>query len=89
MAFPKKIRWNMTFLVLSLKMIFPFPEIMILLFKQKIKNNLSQKKIHENMIFFFKCSEKMVFLKKSHWNMIFFVLSGKMIFLVSQKYDIF
>ena len=29
---------------------------------------------------FFKCSEKMVFWKKSHWNMIFLVLSGKMVF---------
>ena len=30
---------------------------------------------------FFKWSEKMVFPKKSHWNMIFLVSSGKMIFL--------
>ena len=30
---------------------------------------------------FSKCSEKMVFPKKSNWNMIFLVLSGKMIFL--------
>ena len=29
--------------------------------------------------------EKMVFLKKSHWNMIFLVLSGKMIFLFPEN----
>ena len=37
---------------------------------------------------FFKCPEKMVFPKKSHWNMIFLVLSGKIVFF-SGKYDIF
>ena len=38
---------------------------------------------------FFKCSEKMVFPKNSRLNMIFFVISGKMVFLFSRKYDIF
>ena len=40
----------MIFLVLSAKMVFLFPENMILIFRQKIKDNLSQK-IHRNMVF--------------------------------------
>ena len=67
-------------LVLSGKMTFLFPENIILLFN-KMKDDLSQKKYMEHDIFF-KCSEKMVFPKKSHWNMIFLVvLSGKMTIL--------
>ena len=35
---------------------------------------------------FFKCCEKMIFPKKSHWNMIFLVvLSGKKIFLFPEN----
>ena len=30
---------------------------------------------------FIKCSEKVVFPKKSHWNMIFLISSGKMTFV--------
>ena len=40
----------MIFLVLSGKMIFLFPENMVLFFRQKMKDDLS-KKIHGNMIF--------------------------------------
>ena len=29
------------------------------------------------------------FLQKSHWNMTFLVISGKIVFLLSRKYDIF
>ena len=54
----------------------------------------------KTMFYFSKCSEKMVFLKRLHWNIIFPVLSGKMIFFRqkmkddlchnnSWKYDIF
>ena len=50
MVFPKKLRWNMIFLVLSRKMIFLFPENMILHLRGKMKDDLSQK-IHGNMIF--------------------------------------
>ena len=50
MVFPKKSHWNMIFLVLSGKMIFLFPENMILFFRQKMKDDLSQE-IHGNMIF--------------------------------------
>ena len=39
----KKLRWNMIFLVLSGKMIFLFPENLILFFRRKIKDDLSQK----------------------------------------------
>ena len=34
---------------------------------------------------FSKCSEKMVFSKKVHWNMIFLVSSGKIIFLFNEN----
>ena len=34
---------------------------------------------------FFKCSEKMVFPKKLHWNMIFLISWGKMVFLFSEN----
>ena len=54
---------------------FYFPENMILYFRQKMKDNLSHKNTWKYDIFF-KCSEKMVFPKKSYWNMIFLVLSG-------------
>ena len=38
---------------------------------------------------FFECSEKMVFPRNSCLGVIFFVISGKMVFLFSRKYDIF
>ena len=41
MVFPKNLRWNMTFLVLSGKMIFPFPENMILHVGRKMRDDLS------------------------------------------------
>ena len=88
MVFPKKSHWNMIFLALSGKMIFLFPENMILFFRHKRKDDLSQKNTWKYDIFF-KCSEKMVFPKNSRLNMIFFVISGKMVFLFSRKYDIF
>ena len=78
----------MIFLVLSGKMIFLFPENMILFFRHKRKDDISQKNTWKYDIFF-KCSEKMVFPKNSRLNMIFFVISGKMVFLFSRKYDIF
>ena len=42
----------MIFMVLLGKMIFLFPENMILLLGKKMKDDLSQKKIHKNMIFY-------------------------------------
>ena len=60
MVFPKKLRWNMIFLVLSGKMIFLFPENMILHLRRKMKDDLSQKNTRKYDIFF-KLSQKMVF----------------------------
>ena len=77
----------MIFLVLARKMIFLFPENIILLFRRKVKDDLCQKKQKTwKYDIFFKCSEKMVFPKRSHWNMIFFVvLFGKMIFIFPEN----
>ena len=45
----------------------------------KKKRKQKQNKKKSNYDTFFKCSEKMVFSKKSRRNMIFLVLSGKMV----------
>ena len=58
---------------------FFFPENMILFFRRKIKDDLSQKNAWKYDIFF-KCSGKMVFPKKLHWNIIFFTSWGNMAF---------
>ena len=85
MIFPKKLHWNMIFLVSPRKMIFLFPENTILFFSRKMKGDLSQKKKKKKKTWkydiFFKCSAKMVFPKKLHWNMIFLISWGKMAFL--------
>ena len=60
MVFPKKLRWNMIFLVLLGKMIFLFPENMILYLRRKMKDDLSQKNTRKYDIFF-KLAQKMVF----------------------------
>ena len=81
MIFPEQLRWNMIFLVLPGKMIFLFPENIILFFRRKMKDDLSQR-ITCKYDVFFKCSVKMVFPRKLHWNMIFLVAwSEKMVFL--------
>ena len=79
MVFPKWSYWNMIFLVLSGKIIFPFPENVILPLRRKMKDDLSQKnrRIYD---IFFKRSEKKVFSKGPRWDMIFLLLSGKMVF---------
>ena len=46
-SFQKKSRWNMTFLALSGKMIFVFPEDMILYLSRKMKDDCSPKKYME------------------------------------------
>ena len=51
MVFLNKLCWNMIFLVLSGKMIFLFPENMILHLRRKMEDDLFYK-IHGNMIFF-------------------------------------
>ena len=70
MVFPKKLHWDMIYLVFSGKMIFVFPENMILFFRHKRKDDLSQKNTWKYDIFF-KCSEKMVFPKKFAWTWSF------------------
>ena len=82
-GFPQKMHWNMIFLVLSGKMIFLFPENMILFFRRKMKDDFSQKNTWKYDIFS-KCSGKMVFPNKTHWNMIFF-FRRKMKYHISQK----
>ena len=47
----QKLGWNMIFLVLLGKMIFLFPENMILFFWQKMKDDLSRKKYMEILYF--------------------------------------
>ena len=64
MVVPKKSLWNMIFLVFLGKMIFLYPENMILPPRRKMKDNLSQKNTREFDIFF-QCSEKMVFPKST------------------------
>ena len=73
----------MIFLVLSGKMIFLFPENIILFFRRKMKDDLSQKNTWKYDIFF-KCSEKMVFPKNIALNIIW-----KDYTFFTQKYDIF
>ena len=87
MVFPKKSCWNMIFLVLSVKMIFLFPENMILPLRRKMKEDLSQK-IHGNMMFSSNVLKRWSFQKGLRWDLIFLVLSGKMVFF-SRKHDIF
>ena len=79
MIFPQNLHCNMIFLVSAGKMIFIFPESMILFFRRKTKDDLSQKNTWKYV--FFDCSKKMIFPKKSHQNMIFLVSSGKMALL--------
>ena len=43
----------------------------------------------KNTISFSKCSEKMIFPKKWHWNGIFLVFSGNMIFLFPKNMMLF
>ena len=52
----------MIFLILSGKMIFLFPEDIILFFRRKMKDDLSQK-IHGNMIFSSNASKRWYFQK--------------------------
>ena len=73
-VFPKKPHWNLIFIILSGKMIFLFPENLILFFRCQQKDNLSQK-ITWKYDIFFKCPEKMVFPKSLYLNMTFFVIS--------------
>ena len=88
MIFPRKLHWNMIFLVLLGKMIFLFSKNMILFFRQIMKDDLSSNTWKYNI--FFKSFQKRVFSKKFHWNMIFLVLSDdKRWYFSPKKHDIF
>ena len=87
MVFLKKLRWNMIFLVLLGKMIFPFPENMILHLRRNMKDGLSWK-IHGNMIFSWDLLKRWSFQKGPCRHMIFLVLSRKMVFF-SRKHNLF
>ena len=49
-----------------------------------MKDDISQKNAWKYDVFV-KCSGKMVFPKKSHWNMIFRRLSRKMVFFLPEN----
>ena len=87
MVFLEKLRWNMIFLVLSGKVIYPFPEKMILHLWHKMKNDLS-KKIHGNLIFSSGPPKRWSFQKGPCWHVIFLILSGKMVFFF-REHDLF
>ena len=87
MVFPERLCWNMIILVLSGKIIFLFPENMILHVRRKMEDDLSLK-IHGNMIFFSNLLKRWSFQKGPRRLMIFLVLSGNMVFF-SQKLDLF
>ena len=71
---PKNIALEYDHSVLSGKVIFLFPENMILSFSQKMKDDISQKWTWKCI--FFKCSEKMVFQKQNHtgiWTFLYYL----------------
>ena len=77
----------MIFLVLSGKIIFLFPENMILLPERKMKDDLSQKNTWKCDDIFFRCSEKLVFSKIALEYDLSCIIWKDGIF--SRKYDIF
>ena len=93
---PKKIALEYD-LVLSGKIIFLFPEYLILIFRWKMKDDLSQKKKKKKKKkrkfgIFFKCCRMIIFPKiitQEHGNTIYLVLSGKMIFIFSKNIILF
>ena len=87
MVFSKGFYWNMIFFVLSRKRIFLFHKNIILFFRQKMKDDLSQKNTCKYGIFRKNALKRLSFRKKVDCNMIFLVISGKMI-LFPQKYDL-
>ena len=88
MVFSKKLRWNMIFMVLLGKMIFLFPENMILLLGKKMKDDLSQKKIHKNMIFYSNVLKRWSFQRDraGTWSFLCYLERG---YFFSRKYYVF
>ena len=79
MVFLKKSCWKAIFLVLSGKMIFLFPENIILLFRTE-NERWSFSKKYMGIWYFLQMPRKDALSKKIRWNMMFLVLSGKMVF---------
>ena len=75
-GFSKKLRWNMICLVLSGKMIFLFPENIIVFFRRKMQDDLSQKKYME-IWYFLQMSQKDGFSKKKNhsgiWSFLYYL----------------
>ena len=65
MVFPKQLRWNMIFLVSLGKIMFLFPENMILHLRRKMKDGIFLKKNKRKYDISFRPSEKMVFSKRA------------------------
>ena len=87
MVFPKKMRWNLIFLVLLENMIFISPENMILPPGGKWKM-IFLKKIRGNMAFSSNVLKRWSFRKGPSQDMIFLVLAGKVVFF-SRKHAFF
>ena len=87
MFFPKVKHWNMIFLVLLGKMIFLFPDNLILLFRWKMKDDLSQRNTGKYDLFC-KCSGKMVFPKKTSLEYDLSRIIRKDYISFSRKYDL-
>ena len=79
MVFPKKMRWNLIFLVLLENIIFISPEHMILPPGGKWKM-IFLKKIRGNMAFSSNVLKRWSFRKGPSQDMIFLVLAGKVVF---------
>ena len=86
--FPKKLHWDMIFLVSPGKMIFLFPGNLISFFRWKMKDDLSQK-THGNMIYSLNVLKRWFLPKKLHWSMIFLISWGKMAFLFPENMILF
>ena len=67
---------------------FFFLENMILPYRRKMRDDLSQK-IHINMIFSSNVLKRWSFQKGLRWNLIFLILSGKMVFFFSKTWYFF
>ena len=90
LSFQKKLHWNTIFLVSSGKMIFLFLEN-ILLFRRKLKDDLSQKKPkkHGNMIYSSNVPKRWSFQKNTALEYDLSYIRRKYGISFSRKYDIF
>ena len=76
MIFPKKLRWNMIFLVLSGKTMFLFPENMIWHLRRTMKDDISQKKKYTEIWHFLQTFWKEGLFKKGRagtWSFLYYL----------------